>query len=111
MSELKVQTEKQFRKSIKIYKKPTLVGDFLSYLEYIIKMRGMDYTMFNKRDSLMRSNTAKIESLIMGFWQGGLTCPNDSMSIRSTLQMMKFNNPDRSFRAVDEYGKVMDMEM
>ena len=74
-------------------------------------MRGMDYTMFNKRDSLMRSNTAKIESLIMGFWQGGLTCPNDSMSIRSTLQMMKFNNPDRSFRAVDEYGKVMDMEM
>lgn len=67
--------------------------------------------MFMKRDALMRSNTAKIESLVMGFWQGGMVCPADSMSIRSTLQMMKSNSPDRSFRAVDEYGRVLDMEM
>lgn len=67
--------------------------------------------MFMKRDVLMRPNTAKIESLTMGFWQGGLPCPADSMSIRSTLQMMKANSPDTSFRAVDEYGRVLDMEM
>lgn len=67
--------------------------------------------MLQKRDLLMGNNTAKIESLIMGVWQGGLTCQNDPMSIRSTLQMMKFNDPSRSYRAVDHYGRLLDMEM
>ena len=54
---------------------------------------------------------ATIETLTMGLWQGGTSCPNNPMQIRMMLRMMKQNSPNDSFRAVDQDGRILDIEM
>lgn len=45
----------------------------------------------------------------LGNWRTHEHVPNDSLQIRTSMQRLQWIYPDSRIRAVDEYGRLVDM--
>lgn len=65
--------------------------------------------MFNlNKPDKMFGGVIQIQQLYNGFWQTVATSPNDARMVRATLDQYSWQKRGERFRAVDEYGSVVD---